>query len=224
MPSFDRDQIIFREGDASSFFYLILSGKVALEVTALGRTVRVQTVSDGEALGWSSVLPSEGKHFQARALGAVRALVFDGARLRELCEEDCSLGLRPDAAPARRCGRPAAGDPHSVARHVFTLRDQRVMRRICRGRPAEQLQDLADPMLPRPARVLQVDKETHDTFTLSLEGGNGNGQPVVSRRDSSACCTCSASGNCPSRSAAIPRSRAGWSTRCGRWARPRTRW
>ena len=30
---FDRDQIIFREGDESSFLYLILSGKVALEVT-----------------------------------------------------------------------------------------------------------------------------------------------------------------------------------------------
>ena len=90
---FDRDQVIFRERDASSFFYLILSGKVALEVTALGRTIRVQTVSDGEALGWSSVLPSEGKHFQARALGAVRALVFDGARLRELSQEDCSLGF-----------------------------------------------------------------------------------------------------------------------------------
>lgn len=38
-------------------------------------------------------------------------------------------------------------------------------------------QDLADPMLPRPARVLQVDKETHDTFTLSLESGNGNARP-----------------------------------------------
>lgn len=42
---------------------------------------------------------------------------------------------------------------------------------------APKVQDLADPMLPRPARVLQVDKETHDTFTLSLEGGNGNGHP-----------------------------------------------
>ena len=52
---FERDQIIFRERDASSFFYLIVSGKVALEVTALGRTLRVQTISDGEALGWSSV-------------------------------------------------------------------------------------------------------------------------------------------------------------------------
>ena len=89
---FERDQIIFREGDASSFFYLLLSGKVALEVTAVGRTIRIQTVSDGQELGWSSVLPSEGKHFQARALSSVRALVFDGARLREACAEDPSFG------------------------------------------------------------------------------------------------------------------------------------
>jgi len=89
---FDRDQIIFREHDASSFFYLIVSGKVALEVTALGRTLRVQTLDDGEELGWSSVLPSEGKHFQARALSSVRALVFDGARLREACDQDFSFG------------------------------------------------------------------------------------------------------------------------------------
>ncbi|MCS6951718.1 MAG: Crp/Fnr family transcriptional regulator [Bryobacterales bacterium] len=91
---FERDQIIFREGDASSFFYLIVSGKVALEVTALGRTLRVQTLGDGEALGWSSLLVSEGKHFQARALTAVRALVFDGARLREACEQDPAFGYR----------------------------------------------------------------------------------------------------------------------------------
>jgi CRP/FNR family cyclic AMP-dependent transcriptional regulator len=89
---FERDQVIFREHDESSFFYLIASGKVALEVTALGRTLRVQTLQDGEELGWSSVLQSEGKHFQARALGSVRALVFDGARLREACEQDHSFG------------------------------------------------------------------------------------------------------------------------------------
>ena len=90
---FDRDQIIFREGDESSFFYLILSGKVALEVTALGKTLRVQTLLEGEELGWSSVLPTAGgKQFQARALAAVRALAFDGARLREACEHDCTFG------------------------------------------------------------------------------------------------------------------------------------
>ena len=116
---FERDQIIFRERDASSFFYLIVSGKVALEVTALGRTLRVQTISDGEALGWSSVLPSEGKYFQARALGAVRALVFDGARLREACEGGLRLGLRLHAAAAVAGGHPAPGDPGAIAGHVL---------------------------------------------------------------------------------------------------------
>ena len=89
---FDNDQVIFRQGDESSLFFLILSGKVALEVTALGRTLRVQTVSEGEILGWSSVVPSREKQFQARALSACRALAFDGARLREACDQDCSLG------------------------------------------------------------------------------------------------------------------------------------
>ena len=37
---FARDQVIFREGDESSLFYLLLSGKVALEVTAPGRIVQ----------------------------------------------------------------------------------------------------------------------------------------------------------------------------------------
>jgi CRP-like cAMP-binding protein len=50
---FSRDQVIFREGDESSLFYLLLSGKVALEVTAPGRIVRVQTLGEGDELGWS---------------------------------------------------------------------------------------------------------------------------------------------------------------------------
>jgi CRP-like cAMP-binding protein len=89
---FDRDQIVFREGDESSFFYIILSGRVSLEVTALGRTMRVHTVGEGEEFGWSSMLPSHGKQFQARALDSLKALAFDGARLREACDEDPAFG------------------------------------------------------------------------------------------------------------------------------------
>ncbi len=36
----------------------------------------------------------------------------------------------------------------------------------------------ADPMGTVPATVVQVDKENHDTFTLALEAGHGNGQPL----------------------------------------------
>jgi CRP/FNR family cyclic AMP-dependent transcriptional regulator len=89
---FGRDQIIFREGQESGLFFLIVSGKVALEVSAPGRIFRVQTLEAGEELGWSSVLGEGGKHFQARSLETVRALAFEGARLRQACEQDPSFG------------------------------------------------------------------------------------------------------------------------------------
>jgi CRP-like cAMP-binding protein len=90
--TFERDEILFREGDESHTFYLIFYGKVGLEVVAPGKLIRVMTLVEGEELGWSAVLPSESKHFQARALSNVRALVFDGTALRVEFEKDCSLG------------------------------------------------------------------------------------------------------------------------------------
>jgi CRP-like cAMP-binding protein len=91
--SFEPDQIIFREFDVSSFFYLILSGNIALEVTAPGRTLRIQTIGEGEELGWSSLLARVNKQFQARSVEPVRALAFDGARLSAMCESDPAFGM-----------------------------------------------------------------------------------------------------------------------------------
>jgi CRP-like cAMP-binding protein len=89
---FGRDQMIFREGDECGLFYLILSGRIALEVSAPGRIMRVHTVGPGEELGWSSLLMGDAKHFQARTLEPVRALALDGARLRQTCEQDHGFG------------------------------------------------------------------------------------------------------------------------------------
>ena len=86
------DQIIFRQADVSNLFCLVVSGRIGIEVNAPGRTFRIQTIGEGETFGWSSVLGGRDKQFQARALGSVRALAFDGARLREACDADCGLG------------------------------------------------------------------------------------------------------------------------------------
>ena len=91
---FSRDQMIFRQGDESGLFYLILSGKVSLEATGPGRILRVQTVGAGEELGWSSALSEGGKNFQARVLEPVQALTFDGARLRQAFQEDPVFGYQ----------------------------------------------------------------------------------------------------------------------------------
>ena len=91
---FPAGELIFREGDHSSFFYLLITGNVALEVISPGRPVRVATLYAGEVLGWSSVTcTADGKQFQARSLEEVHALAFDGERLRHACEDDYAFGF-----------------------------------------------------------------------------------------------------------------------------------
>jgi len=62
---FEKNATVFREGDQSSFFYLLLSGEVVLEVASASRLLRVQTVGKGQALGWSSLLASTPKQLPA---------------------------------------------------------------------------------------------------------------------------------------------------------------
>src|SRR5664280_1494033 len=53
---FGEGDIIFREGDEAPQFYVLLSGRVALEANFGGRQVRIDTLFVGDELGWSAVL------------------------------------------------------------------------------------------------------------------------------------------------------------------------
>jgi len=90
---FERDQILFKEGDERRDFFLVMSGHVAIEMSIPGRFLRVETVGPGEELGWSAVLEGATKHFQARALDSATLFAFDGARLLDACNEDPSFGF-----------------------------------------------------------------------------------------------------------------------------------
>jgi len=90
---FERDQVVFHEGDECNEFYLIASGLIALEVEEPGHTLRVQTLSEGDELGWSSLLMASGKQFQARALEPVEALAFDATQLLAECRKDPAFGF-----------------------------------------------------------------------------------------------------------------------------------
>lgn len=89
---FELDEVIFRIGDESQEFYLLLSGLVALEVPSPTRTFRIQTVGEGDELGWSALLLSGRKQFQARCVDPAQAIALDSARLRQLCEADPAFG------------------------------------------------------------------------------------------------------------------------------------
>jgi len=89
----ERNQLIFREGDECSEFYLIVTGLVSLEIAAPGQTFRVQTLFAGDELGWSAMLGSSGKQFQARALERVDALAFESSEILAACREDTAFGF-----------------------------------------------------------------------------------------------------------------------------------
>lgn len=93
MPTeFDAGQIVLREGEPASGFYLIDTGTVVLEAKADdGKTVVIDTVSSGEPLGWSWLFPPYLWSFDARAIEPCTAICFSGLLLRQHRDDDLTL-------------------------------------------------------------------------------------------------------------------------------------
>jgi CRP/FNR family transcriptional regulator, cyclic AMP receptor protein len=90
---FNAGEFIFREGEQANHFYLIREGKVSLEVFVPGRgSLTIQTLTGGDILGWSWLVPPYRLMFDARAAEMTRAIVLDGKCLRDKCEADHELG------------------------------------------------------------------------------------------------------------------------------------
>lgn len=90
---FEPEQVLFREGEPASRFYLIRSGQIALEShQPADGTVFVQTLGAGDVLGWSWLFPPFVWHFQARAVEPTVAIVLDGAHLLNAAERNRDFG------------------------------------------------------------------------------------------------------------------------------------
>ncbi|MGZ8687134.1 MAG: cyclic nucleotide-binding domain-containing protein [Gaiellaceae bacterium] len=84
---------LLREGEPAKQFFAIRHGSVALETFVPQRgAVMIETLHGGDLVGWSWLFPPQLTVYDARALGVVRAVAFDGACLREKCEEDPQFG------------------------------------------------------------------------------------------------------------------------------------
>lgn len=84
---------LLREGEPANRFYAVRHGRVAIELRkATGGPVVLDTVQDGEIVGWSWLIPPNRSKFDARATSETSAVAFDGACLREKCEGDPKLG------------------------------------------------------------------------------------------------------------------------------------
>ena len=85
--------VLFREGEPANQFYLIESGKVAVETPEKSNdTTVVQTLGAGDVLGWSWLFPPFVWHFQARAVEPTSAIILNGAHLLVTAERNHDFG------------------------------------------------------------------------------------------------------------------------------------
>jgi CRP/FNR family transcriptional regulator, cyclic AMP receptor protein len=84
---------LMREGEAADTFFVIRHGTVAIETFVPARgPATLETLHEGDLLGWSWLVPPYRTAFDVRALENVRALSFDGACLRGKAAGDAVLG------------------------------------------------------------------------------------------------------------------------------------
>lgn len=90
---FRPDELVFRQGQPAQHFYLVREGRVAIQVHEIaGGASIIDTVEDGEVLGFSWLVPPYRWVFDARATVETRAVGFDAECLRAKCEAEPAVG------------------------------------------------------------------------------------------------------------------------------------
>ncbi|WP_449371568.1 Crp/Fnr family transcriptional regulator [Thiomonas sp.] len=87
------DGVIFLQEQEADAFYVVLDGKVQIQVPAInGPGVDVQALGKWDVIGWSWLIAPYRWAFEAKALTPVTLLRFDGKAILKECEHDTDLG------------------------------------------------------------------------------------------------------------------------------------
>jgi len=91
--SFAAGQFLCREDEEAKQFYLIYHGQVGVEICCGRRgPVIIQTLSEGEVLGWLWFLKPYHWNLDARAMQVTRAVSLEVKCLLAKCDQDHELG------------------------------------------------------------------------------------------------------------------------------------
>jgi CRP-like cAMP-binding protein len=86
-------EYLSREGENADTFYFIREGTILIEIYSPSHgPIAIQTLSGGEILGWSWLVPPYQWQFDARASEETRVITLDGKCIRQKFEKDHSLG------------------------------------------------------------------------------------------------------------------------------------
>jgi CRP-like cAMP-binding protein len=84
---------LFREGDPADAFFVLRHGAIAIEAHRPGGApLVIETMHEGDVVGWSWLVPPYRWQFDGRALEDVRGISFDAACLRGKADADPRLG------------------------------------------------------------------------------------------------------------------------------------
>jgi CRP/FNR family transcriptional regulator, cyclic AMP receptor protein len=86
-------EYLFREGEPADTFYVIRSGRVAIQMRLPTRAVVLDTARNGDVVGWSWLVAPFRWTFDAVATDETAVVSIDGACLRGKCETDPALGF-----------------------------------------------------------------------------------------------------------------------------------
>jgi CRP-like cAMP-binding protein len=87
---------LFREGEEASRLYILLSGKISVQVqpTSLTHPLTIVSLSTfGQLVGWSGFMQPNYYTASAVCLEDCRLLAFNGAAFNRILEDDPALGL-----------------------------------------------------------------------------------------------------------------------------------
>jgi CRP/FNR family cyclic AMP-dependent transcriptional regulator len=85
---------LFREGEKSPCIYLVISGKVALEIWVAGTgATRIQTVGPGKLLGWTPILAQGPMTARAIALEPCRLVAINAMQVLDACAQNPRFGM-----------------------------------------------------------------------------------------------------------------------------------
>jgi CRP/FNR family transcriptional regulator, cyclic AMP receptor protein len=87
--AYDEGARLFREGGSAQEFWLVRSGRVALDIHIPGRgTVPIETIGAGGVVGWSWLFRPYRWHFGAVAVSRIDGIRFDAVGVRDAMRDD----------------------------------------------------------------------------------------------------------------------------------------
>lgn len=98
VAGFESGAVIFEESSQSQDLYIVLSGRVCVEIespaSANGQNLQLALLREGEVFGEIAFLGGTRRSARICALDDVTALRLDGAQLSAMFDEDSAVGYR----------------------------------------------------------------------------------------------------------------------------------